>query len=328
MERCERPRSVVCGSGPRGRKNGVPELPLPNVLVHFAVQGAPARRLAPGLDPRWIYLGCVLPDVAWIGRRALSGLGAPVDPIDLRLYAMVQASLFGSLILAAALALLSRRPGAVFAVLGVGALAHLLLDACEQKWGNGVHLLAPFDWTATRFDLFPNDGIVNLALTAAGALLLVRELRRRGTPPPLPAPPAPRVVAAALLGVAYLAAPLAFTRSVLDSNSYSVATLRARAERTGRRVGLERVRLQRGPAGPEIALWTGERVAAEGSLPAGSVRLSLEGRFTAPDRLRVERYAVQRFDRDWPSYAGLALLAALWLGPLLRARPGRAPTPS
>jgi len=89
----------------------------------------------------------------------------------------------------------------------------------------------------------------------------------------------------------------------------------------------QRVRLLRGPGGPEIRLWTGERVAAEGSLPQGEPRLSLEGRFTAPDRLRVERYAVQRFDRDWPSYTGLLLLAALWLRPRLR-RPGRAATPA
>jgi hypothetical protein len=86
-------------------------------------------------------------------------------------------------------------------------------------------------------------------------------------------------------------------------------------------VALDRVRLLRGSEGPRIRLWTGERVEATGRLPEGEVRLSLEGRFLAPERLLVERYGVQRFDRDWPSYAGIALLALLWLRPRLGADP-------
>jgi hypothetical protein len=327
LENADRPWKIVCGSGPRGRKRIHREAPLPNSLVHFAVQGAATRGLGRGIDPRWIYLGCVLPDTAWIVRRAAAGLGLPVDPIDLRLYAMAQASLAGSLVLCAAVALCSRRPRLVFGVLGVNASLHLLLDACERKWGNGVHLLAPFDWSLTRFDLFPNDGGLNLILTAAGALLVAVELLRGpARAAPGPALPSWRRGAAALLGLVYLAAPLLLMPAVLESDSYSVRTLRERERRAGRRVGLDRVWLLRGADGPQIALWTGERVRTAGELPEGELRISLEGRFLAPDLLLVENHAVQGFDRDLPSYAGLALLALLWLRPFAR-RPeaGHAP---
>jgi len=251
-----------------------------------------------------------------------------VDPIDLRLYAMVQASLAFSLVLAAALALLGRMPRLVFGILGTGALLHLLLDACEEKWGNGVHLLAPFDWSLTRFDLVANDGGLNLALTTAGALLVAIELRRDPTGPAGTPPPRPwRRRIAALLGLGYLVGPLLFMPAVLESDSYSVRTLRERDHRAGRPVGLDRVRLLVGDEGPRVALWNGERVRATGELPEGEALISLEGRFLAPDLLRVDRYAVQRFDRDWPSYAGLLLLALLWLRPLIRgSRRGHAPT--
>jgi hypothetical protein len=130
-----------------------------------------------------------------------------------------------------------------------------------------------------------------------------------------------------MLGLVYLVGPLPLMPAVLESDSYSVRTLREREQRTGRPLGLDRVRLLRGSEGPSILLWTGERVRATGNLPEGEARLSLEGRFLAPDLLRVERYAVQRLDRDWPSYAGLALLALLWLRPLVR-RPARNPAPA
>ena len=151
---------------------------MPNTLVHFAVQGAASRGLWQRLDPRWIYLACLLPDVPWILRRAVVGFGLPVDVFDLRLYTMGLASLAGTLLLCAALALATSAPRLVLAVLGTGALLHLLLDATELKFGNGVHLAAPFSWRMTSFDLLPGESLVYLVLTAAGALLLAWEIAR------------------------------------------------------------------------------------------------------------------------------------------------------
>ena len=152
---------------------------MPNTLVHFAAQGAASRALWRRLDPRFLYLGCVLPDLPWILRRAIVAFGVPVDAFDLRLYTMGLASLAITLLLAAAVAVATTAPRRVFAWLGLNALLHLLLDATEIKFGNGVHLLAPFSWRMTSFELLPGESPVYLLLTIGGALLVLWDIARR-----------------------------------------------------------------------------------------------------------------------------------------------------
>jgi hypothetical protein len=294
---------------------------VPNTLVHFAAQGAASHGLWRRLDPRFVFLGCLLPDVPWILRRAVVGFGLPVDAFDLRLYTMAQASLAGTLLLCAAIALLTAAPRLLFTVLGANALFHLLLDATEVKWGNGVHLLAPFSWRMTTFDLVAGESPVYLALTITGALLVAGEIVRRRPPRiGLHLRPA-RLAAAGAFLVAYFLAPLPFLGAVLASDSYSVKTLREVSAREGRSVHLDRTAFVATPAGGALQLWTGERVRAVGPVPAHDATVSLHGTFLAPDVLRVDRLAEQRQDRDWPSYLALILLALLWVRPLLGARP-------
>ena len=89
----------------------------------------------------------------WVGARSdrtRSRLGRrkPVLAASMGMLAATNllASLAGTLLLCAAIAALTTTPRLVASVLGLNALLHLLLDATEQKWGNGVHLLAPFSW--------------------------------------------------------------------------------------------------------------------------------------------------------------------------------------
>ena len=294
---------------------------MPNTLVHFAAQGAASHGLWRRIDPRWIYLGCLLPDLPWILRRAVVGFGLSVDMFDLRLYTMAQASLAGTLLLCAALAVLTAAPRLVFLVLGVNALFHLLLDATEVKWGNGVHLVAPLSWRMTSFDLVVGESPVTLALTILGALLVAWEIARRGRATiGLDLRPA-RLAAAGALLAGYFLAPLPFLGAVEASDSYSVKTLREVNARTGRAVGLDRTAFLSTPAGGVVQLWTGERVRATGPLPDHDATVSLYGTFLAPNVLRVDRLAEHRRNRDWASYLALALLALVWARPLLDARP-------
>jgi hypothetical protein len=293
---------------------------VPNTLVHFAAQGAASHGIWRRLDPRWILLGCLLPDVPWILRRAVVGFGLPVDPFDLRLYTMAQASLAGTLLLCGALAVLSAARHLVFLVLGANALFHLLLDATEVKWGNGVHLAAPFSWRMTTFDLVVGESPVYLALTILGAILAAWEIARRRPTIPFDLRPA-RLAAALALLAAYFLAPLPFLGAVEASDSYSVKTLREVSARAGRAVELDRTAFVATPAGGTIRLWTGEVVRAVGPVPDHDATLSLRGTFLAPDVLRVDRMAEQRRDRDWPTYLALVLLALLWARPLPGARP-------
>jgi hypothetical protein len=287
---------------------------LPNTLVHFAVQGSASRAVLRRLDPRWIYLGCLLPDVPWILRRAVVGFGWPVDPVDLRLYTMAQASLAGTLLLAAALAVLTRAPRLVFATLGVNALLHLLLDATEVKWGNGVHLLAPFSWRMTSFSLVSGESPVLPALALVGGLLVAWEILRR---PPLPAVPfdlrLSRLAAAVFLLAAYLVAPVPFFAAILASDSYSVKTLREVENRPRREVWFDRTAFRATP--PSLEIWTGETIRVVGEVPDHDARVSLRGTFLEPKLLRVDQLAEHHTGRDWPSYAALALLGLLWIAP-------------
>ena len=294
---------------------------MPNTLVHFAAQGAASHGLWRRVDPRWVYLGCLLPDLPWILRRAVVGLSLPADTFDLRLYTMAQASLAGTLLLCAALAAVTVAPRLVFAVLGLNTLLHLLLDATELKWGNGVHLLAPFSWRMTGFDLLPGESPVYLALALAGALLVAVEVARpRGAPAGFDLRPS-RLAAAGGLLAAYFLFPLPFLGAVEASDSYSVKTLREVSARAGRAVGLDRTAFLATPAGGLVQLWTGERVRATGPLPDHDATVSLYGTFLAPDVLRVDRLFEHRRDRDWPSYLALVLLGLVWARPIRRRAP-------
>lgn len=290
---------------------------MPNTLVHFAVQGAASRSLWRGLDPRWIYLGCLLPDVPWILRRAVVGFGLPADPFDLRLYTMALASLAGTLLLGAALAAVTAAPRLVASVLGLNVLFHLLLDATELKWGNGVHLLAPFSWRMTSFDLLRGESPVYLALTVAGALLVAWEIaRKRRTTVGLDLRPS-RLAAGAALVAAYFLFPLPFLGVIEASGSYSVKVLREVDARPGRAVSLDRTAFRATPAGGIVQLWTGEPVRATGAVLDHDATVSLHGTFVATDVLRIDRLFEHRRDRDWPSYLALLLLALVWARPFL-----------
>jgi len=295
---------------------------VPNTLVHFAAQGAASHALWRRLDPRFLYLGCVLPDLPWILRRAVVAFGLPVDAFDLRLYTMGLASLAVTLILAAAIALATTAPRRVFAWLGLNALLHLLLDATEIKFGNGVHLLAPLSWRMTSFDLLPGESRVYLLLTLGGIGLVVWDVARaKGYG--VGWDRRPRALAlAATLAAAYFMAPLPFLGAIEASDSYSVKTLRDTASRTGRRVSLDRAHFVATPAGGFLELWTGERVRATGGLPDHDATVSLDGTFLAPDVLRADTLVEQQRNRDWPSYLGLALLAVVFLRGALAPRAG------
>jgi len=295
---------------------------VPNTLAHFGVQGPLTRATGVHVDAKWILLGCVLPDVPWIARRGIAALaGGAVDPVALRLYAIVQASLLFSLVLAGALALLSGRPRVVFGVLGAGALLHLLLDALQTKWGNGVHLLAPASWETLNVGLFWPESVATVALTLAGVGYLAWEWRR-GPSARIPLAPGPRGAAGALLLAAlYLGTPPLFFGGVLASGSHSLASLEEVEERPGRTVELDRVGYTPGRAGEGSGTLTvtGGELRAAGRLPDGPATISVRGVFADRRTLRVTDYHVHEAGgRALASGLGLALLAAAWARDLAR----------
>ena len=75
---------------------------MPNTLAHVGAQGMATHEVPRDADHRWMYLGCVIPDLPWILQRILLVAVPGIDPYALRAYLVVQASFFGYLLACAA----------------------------------------------------------------------------------------------------------------------------------------------------------------------------------------------------------------------------------
>ena len=143
---------------------------MPNTLAHFGIQALTNKAVFRPVDVKWIGLGCLLPDLPWITQRLILPLNM-VDSIDLRLYVIIQSTLFFSLILSAAISLQVKDSKRIFLLLGFNCLLHLLLDATQTKWANGIHLLAPFSWQLINFNFYWPEQLPSLLLTLIGLIL-------------------------------------------------------------------------------------------------------------------------------------------------------------
>ena len=288
---------------------------MPNTLVHFGVQGVASRVLFREVDIKWILLGCVVSDVPWILRRAISlSIDGP-NLYDLHLYATVQATFAFTLILCGFFAVLSKRPFQIFAVLAFNALLHLLLDAIEIKWGNGVHLFAPFSWDLLTFALVRPDSLAIYFLTAFG---LAYSLWMLGHPALNPvdlslSSPVRNLLASVLL-VVYFAAPLAFLQGPAAKDNHSVQTLREFEERPGRHVDLDRRPYTKGKTGDTVRTFAGEEVQVVGKQSTTSGYVSIRGVFI--DSKTIVAHDLQEdkgWFRDGASYIGLAICMIVWI---------------
>lgn len=288
---------------------------MPNTLAHLGIQGLATRSIIPKADLKWIYLGCIVPDLPWILQRAARPLLPDVSAYDLRLYAIVQSALFMCLIFADAFSVFSSKPRRVFAILALGSLLHLLLDALQEKWANGVHLFAPFSWELLNFGFFWPEDLPTYLLTALGLLFfLIAWWRMPCSAADLVRPRGRMLALGSVLLVAYLAGPVAFLSGPEAADNHSVKTLRAQEERPGRRVELDRVPYLNRDGKVVVFTLTGEELTAKGIDLAPAGLLSARGRFIDPETVQIDEMHSHRPGvRDLASYLGLALVLAWWL---------------
>jgi len=280
---------------------------MPNTLGHFGIQGIVSRAAFRNIDVRWILLGCVLPDVAWIIYRITRALApAGTDPYFLRLYGASQATLLVSTILAGACAVMAPRARAVFGVLALNALLHLLLDACQTKWGNGIHLFAPLSWRMEGFELFWPESWISHLLTLTGVGFIAWSWRR-GLWAPLPLAWR-RWPIALLLFAVYLVLPIWMQSGAYDADTYGARSLRE--NRVGASIGFDREQVKKG----EIHPWNERTYTLIGKSTEDAKTTSLRGVLVAPTTYRVDAvHDHGAFNRDWPSLAGLILLVSSML---------------
>ena len=287
---------------------------MPNTLAHLGIQALVTRAVIRQAEIKWIWAACVIPDLPWILQRVVRASIPGISPYDLRLYAIAQASLLMCLVLSAALALCSVRPGRVFVILGLGCVLHLLLDAAQTKWANGVHLFAPLSWELLNFGLFWPEDWLSLAFTTLGlAYAVYAWLKLRDKGKDLCRPQGLRLVVAAGLCLVYAALPLTLMSGAHAANNHYVATLQDIEARPGRPIAFDRNRIILDEDGAWIGAWTGERFAATGTLPAESAKASIMGVFEGPKTVRIIAYHRHPIGlRDLAAYLGLGLFLAWW----------------
>jgi hypothetical protein len=293
---------------------------MPNTLGHFGVQGVATRLVFRNADPKWIFVGSILPDVPWILRRGVIEAFPSGDPYQIRLYAIVQSSLAGSLLLASGLAFFSKRPRLTFLVLAWNCLLHLLLDAVQIKWGSGYHLGAPFTWKSLDYGLFWPESVPTYLLTAFGALYFAYAWwRRPGLPVGLQWPRARPLALAVLLLAGYFALPLAVLPDAEHQDLHFTRTLRH--PRAGAPIELDRNTFRTDERGDFIVTWARTEFAATGARLPHTAQASMRGVFR--DRRTIEVREIHdhgAFHRDLMSYVGLGLLALLWFQALWKLR--------
>ncbi|MFX0201795.1 MAG: hypothetical protein ACFFCW_37270 [Candidatus Hodarchaeota archaeon] len=288
---------------------------MPNTLAHFGIQGLITAAVIRKSDFKWIFLGCVLPDIPWIIRRVVTILNIDVSPYDLMLYAAVQSSLFGSLMLCGALATFSRRHGKIFAILALNSLLHLLLDSLQKKWANGVHLFAPFSWQHMNFGLFWPESLITILLTIAGLGFFSYAWRKRaGSGEDLVSPKGGRLVICIFLLLGYLTAPFALLSGPEAADNFSVRTLRQIENRAGRDVEIDRRPYSIEDGNEVIVTYAKEKLKVEGDKTNSSGIISVRATFLDQKTIQIhEMHFHWVYFRDAASYLGLLMVGLYWM---------------
>ncbi len=290
---------------------------MPNTLVHIGIQ-TPLTRIGLKKSPlQWIILGCIIPDLPWIVQRILTPF---TDPLALRLYSVTQASFAYCLLLALALSMLTRNSRQIFLILAGNSLLHLLIDATQNKWGNGANLLVPFSWYSTNFDLFWPEHFSNYIFSGAGLLVLLFLWPRAINDDLLLEKPG---ITKALLAVTcillYFTSPILLTTSAYNADVHYSNTLNDKQTRTGKYVEIDRARVNTDTRFLECYIDKELRVTNLPVIHSGTI--SIRGHFTDPKTLKLQEYHIHSFPRSFASYVGLLLSLLLWLQSLIRQIP-------
>ena len=288
---------------------------MPNTLCHIGVQGPLSRFASRGVDLRLVILGCIIPDLPWILLTLLLQTQW-FNPYDLRLYCTAQASLFFCLFFCLGVASLSSSLARVFTILFTNSLIHLLLDAIQIKWGNGINLIAPFNWKLQHLDLTWPEHSVTLALTVTGCIYLCLKWKEIVNHPlQLELPPPRRLFMALFFLICYTIGPLFVLSDLEMADTYYLHTMRQVNERPGKAIEFDRVHYFAETR--ELRTFSGERLTVSGAVPEHSGRVSFKGRFLTPSTFLASRYHLHKDFRDIASYIGLFMACTLLVHSLI-----------
>lgn len=291
---------------------------MPNTLVHLGIQSVSTKALFREADFKWIAVGCIIPDIPWIIQRIVHAAQTGIDLFDLRQYVIVQASLFCCFLLCGAIALLTAERTRIFLILAGNAFLHLLLDAMQIKWANGVHFFAPFSWQLTSFNLVWPEHAITYGFTAVGFAALVyfgvRDWKKKVV---LILERSKYAVAIVLLA-AYFILPLLMRFGPDQADNHYIVTLRNSEERSGQYVELDRSRFR--SSDNTVEIFSGERIKVTGDRPSQDAILSVKGRFSDRDTIHISAFHVHSPVRDVNTMIGLAGVLFIWLTALAKKK--------
>lgn len=285
---------------------------MPNTLAHIGVNLVLTRSLIKKADAFLIFVGAIIPDVPWILQRLANFLIPSINPYDLRLYCVVQASLFFSIIFCAAVAILFQKSFRTFIILFFGVVIHLLLDSIEKKWANGVHLFAPFNWDIFNLGIVWPEHIIIHLLSLLGLmifLLIFKEAAK--TSLNINFENKIKILFSISIFSLYVFMPFIFIDKAESSDSHFVKTLREYEKRSGKYFEIDRGNYIQSPEGDKFLTPFNEYLSVSNLDLKTSKVMSIRAEFTSSNNIKVIEYHIHG-NRDIYSYIGLALILILF----------------
>jgi hypothetical protein len=219
------------------------------------------------------------------------------------------------LFLSIALATFSINYKKVFFILFINSIFHLLIDSLQIKWGNGVHLFAPFSWQLTRFDFFWPESVLTLITSFSGLLFIAYACIKSPIAADDIAFPKKRFIAIFSLSFAvYFLMPFLFISKPEDANNKFIKTLREVKFRQGRELEVDRRPVYRKNGKCVLKTFAGEELFVEGMEIDCFGRVSVRAVFLDQKTINVvDMYRHWGIFRDLLSYFGLFFIGHFWL---------------
>ena len=188
----------------------------------------------------------------------------------------------------------------------------------QTKWGNGVHLFAPFDWSLTSFGYLWPESLLTYLLTGFGFLyfwfrwhkdtghrtdIILRQM----------------LFFPALLVYALL--PLLFLQISENADNHFINTLRSVDSRQGKYIEIDRAGYSMNDNKPTLRTFAAEVITVEGLNEKEPTVVSVKGVFLSPNRIKVSEYHIHSVAfRDSASYLGLLLITMYWISCFFRTK--------